>query len=63
MKGIVKDVVVLILSLALDYLITAGILAVIFWALAMVGLPIGAWSWGLSFIIWVIIKCIKMLLK
>ena len=43
-----------------SYLITAGLLYLIMWGLAALGvvLPI-AWSWGLSAIIWLILFLLK----
>ncbi len=54
----------LVIVLALDFLATAGLLWVIFWALGALGVVLAApfiWSWGLSFFIWIIIKCLKLL--
>lgn len=51
-----------LILLALDYLAVSGIIWVIMWALTSLGVALTfAWSWGLCFFIWVIIKCLKLL--
>lgn len=52
----------LLLVLALDFLITAGLVWVACWALALVGVIV-VWSWKLSFVIWILEMIIRILFK
>ena len=59
-KGCLIWAICIALACVASYLITAGLLYLIMWGLAALGvvLPI-AWSWGLSAIIWLILFLLK----
>lgn len=49
-----------LLLVVVDFLLTALVLWVVTWALSLVGGTI-AFSWLLAFVVWVVLKCIKII--
>lgn len=49
-----------VIVLALDFLATAGLLWVGCWLLGLIGVTV-VWSWLLSFVVWGVIKIIKII--
>jgi hypothetical protein len=52
----------LLFVLAIGFLITAGLVWVACWALALVGVIV-VWSWKLSFVVWILVMIIRALFK
>lgn len=50
----------LLVILALDFLLVAGGTWVICWALGLIGVEL-VWTWLLAFVVWVILKVIKLI--
>lgn len=49
-----------VIVLALDFFATAGLLWVGCWLLGLIGVTV-VWSWLLSFVVWGVIKIIKII--
>ena len=52
----------LLFVLAFSFLVTAGLVWVACWALALAGVIV-VWSWKLSFVVWILAMIIRALFK
>lgn len=52
----------LLFVLAFSFLVTAGLVWVACWALALVGVIV-VWSWKLSFVVWILAMIVRALFK
>ena len=49
---------VFLIALALDFLVTAGLVWLGCWALGLIGIVV-VWSWTVSFAIWILVEIIR----
>jgi hypothetical protein len=58
---IIATIICLLISCAIGFLLTAGLLWCVFWALAALNIVTIVWTWKMAFAIWILLMAIKWL--
>lgn len=58
---IIATIIGLLIVYAIGFLLTAGMLWCVFWALATLNIVTIVWTWKMAFAIWILLMAIKWL--
>lgn len=58
---IIATIIGLLICYAIGFLLTAGMLWCVFWALATLNIVTIVWTWKMAFAIWILLMAIKWL--
>ena len=58
---IIATIIGLLIVYAIGFLLTAGLLWCVFWALATLNIVTIVWTWKMAFAIWILLMAIKWL--
>lgn len=58
---IIATIIGLLICCAIGFLLTAGLLWCVFWALAALNIVTIVWTWKMAFAIWILLMAIKWL--
>lgn len=58
---IIATIIGLLIVYAIGFLLTAGMLWCVFWALAALNIVTIVWTWKVAFAIWILLMAIKWL--